>query len=446
MTDLRTHSGRRVEVLDGDAAKIIERGEAIEALGAQMEGASRVLRDIGDGAEEQRGRSIERIQQEVGDVHEELHLAAERYTPTGRVMKTYGQALDSVQVEMTRIVSDAEAARAVLVQRQAQAAAAASALDRFEPDADDPSATATADRLADGASAAAGLADAAREDLDDALRAYDIQFDMWDDAYEAALDGIEDATKGNVTDHWTDNLAGVVEVILTVLQVAGVILALAALIIGGPLFAALAAIAGVLALLGTLYLAAKGRRNGGDVAWAVVGVLPFGKLGKLFQSGKRMTGLREFATAPVMDIVTPVRRIVALRRLPSAEVIRQGGGMGSRAAQGLAQRIRTDFTLFSGGGPSGIVTRITQGSSRTWQNGMADAFASLTPHHQRLVSPHLGALQSVVARSEVTMPEMAINVVEFGIKRTNMVLGRSSDIMTAMNERPVDAWSAELSR
>lgn len=267
-----------------------------------------------------------------------------------------------------------------------------------------------------------------------------------DEAYEAALEGIEDATEGNVTDHWTDNLAGVVEVILTVLQVAGVILALAAPIIGGPLFAALAAIAGVLALLGTLYLAAKGRRNGGDIAWAVVGVLPFGRLGKLFQSGKRMTGLREFATAPVMDIVTPVRRIVAVRRLPTAEVIRQGGGMGNRAAQGLAQRLRTDFTLFSGAGPSGIVTRITQGSSRTWQNGMADAFASLTPHHQRLVSPHLGALQGVVARSEVSMPEMAINVVEFGIKRTNMVIGRSTDVMTALDERPVDAWSAELSR
>ncbi|WAB84815.1 hypothetical protein OVN20_04410 [Microcella daejeonensis] len=324
MTDLRTHAGRRVEVLAGEPARIIARGEAIEALGAQMEGAAQVLRDIGDGAEEQKGRSIERIQQEVGDVHQELHRASQRYSPTGRIMRTYGQALDDVQVQMRRLVAEAEAAQAELIRRRSLAASAAAEAQDYTPDDADPSATTTADRLATTASSALLLADAAVDDLDAVLRAYDAEFETWDIAYEAALSGIEDATEGNVTDHWTDDLAGVVEEVLVVLQIAGVILAIAALVIGGPLFAALAALAGVLALLGTLYLAAKGRRNGSDIAWAVVGVLPFGKLGKVFQSGRRLTGIREFATGPVMEIVTPVRRLVAIRRLPSADVIRQG--------------------------------------------------------------------------------------------------------------------------
>lgn len=445
MTELHTHAGRRVEVIEGEPRRIIRRGEAIEALGAQMEGASRVLRDIGNGAEEQKGRSIERIAEEVGDVHRELHLAAERYTPTGAVLRTYGEALDEVQTEMTRIVREAEAARDELVQRQSEASAAAALLDDFEPDDSDPASAARAERLATGASSAAGLVESASDELDRALRAFDVQFDTWDAAYDAALTGIEDATTGNVTDHWTDNLAGVVEVVLLVLQIAGTILAVLALIIGGPFLAALAAIAGVLALLGTLYLAAKGRRNGGDVAWAVVGVLPFGKLGKVFSAGPRVA-IRELAGAPITSIVTPVRQMVALRRLPTAEVIRQGGGMGSRAAQGLATSIRTNMTVFTGAGPAGIVTRITQGSSRTWSNGIADAISSMTPHHQSLVRPHIGALESLLTKTDVTRPEMVLNVIDFGVKRTNMVIGRSSDVMTAMNERPVDAWSAELSR
>lgn len=447
MTELRSHAGHRVEVLAGDPGDILDRAEAIEQLAAQMEGAAIVLSDLASGAEEQKGRSIERVRQEVGDVHEELARAADRYGPTGRVLRTYGRALDDAQVAMRRIVDQAEQARLALERRQSELIAARAAVADFEPADDDSSSAGTADRLADDARDAWLLVDGARDELDAALTAYDREFDTWESAYEDALRGIGEATKGNVTDDWTDNLAGVVEVVLVVLQVAGVILAIAALVIGGPLFAAIAAIAGVLALLGTLYLAWKGRRGGADIAWAVVGVLPFGKLGKLFQSGKRLTGLREFATAPVMDIVTPVRRIVALRRLPSAETIRQGGGMGARAAQGLATRIRSDFSLFTGAGPAAIVTRITQGSSRAWVTGMADSFASLSPHHQSLVRPHLGVLGDVVSGAPaVSMPEMAINVVEFGVKRTRMIMGSSADVMTAMQERPVDAWSAELAR
>lgn len=447
MTDLVTRSGRRVEVLAGDPARIIARGEAIESLGAQMEGAAVVLEQISEGAQEQKGRSIEKIRDEVGDVHRELALAAARYSPTGAVMRRYGMALDDVTVEMRRIVPEAEAARDTLRARESDASSALAVSQGFEVDATDPTSSTRADTLASAASTAAGLVTAANEELDSALREFDVQFDLWDAAYERALDGIEDATTGNITDDWTDDLAGVVEIVLKVLQVAGVLLALAALIIGGPLFAALAAIAGLLALLATLYLAWKGRRNGGDIAWAVVGVLPFGKLGKVFSSGNRVKGLKEFVTGPVMEIVTPVRRLISLRRMPTADVIRQGGGMGARAADGLARSLRQNLNAFTGAGPSGIVTRITQGSSRTWTTGMADAFANMSPHHRSLVAPHLGVLDDVVTKVPVvTMPEMAINVVEFGVKRSNMAIQRSSDLLGALTEQPVDAWSAEINR
>jgi len=58
MSELRTHRGHRVEVLEGNAQGVIDRGKEIEDLGEQMSGAADVLREIGDGASEERGRSI----------------------------------------------------------------------------------------------------------------------------------------------------------------------------------------------------------------------------------------------------------------------------------------------------------------------------------------------------------------------------------------------------
>ena len=54
MTELRTHRGHTVEVLEGNAQGIIDRGTEIEDLGEQMIGAADILREVGDGASEER--------------------------------------------------------------------------------------------------------------------------------------------------------------------------------------------------------------------------------------------------------------------------------------------------------------------------------------------------------------------------------------------------------
>ncbi|WP_351061584.1 hypothetical protein, partial [Psychrobacter sp. TB20-MNA-CIBAN-0197] len=77
----------------------------------------------------------------------------------------------------------------------------------------------------------------------------------------------------------------------------------------------------------TIFLAMKGRRGTGDVVWAIVGILPFGKLGKLFQKGKRLTGLTEFFTGPFVDTVTPFRRMRALSGLADNAAGFRAGGM-----------------------------------------------------------------------------------------------------------------------
>lgn len=447
MTELRTHKGHAVEVLEGDAHGIIARGREIEDLGEQMIGAADILREVGDGAGEERGRSIERIRSEVGDAHEELRKAGDRYKPTGGVMKTYGEKLADVQAAMRTIVRDAGEASTTLDQKRSAAATAASTADNA-PDADptDPTAVERNRQLQEAASSAQGDVDTAEAALDSQYTLFDTQWDLWDDAYEAALRGINDATEGNVSDDWTDNLAGVVEVVLEVLAWAGVVLAIAALIIGGPFIALIAAIVGVIALVGTIFLYAKGRRGLGDVVWAVVGVLPFGKLGKLFQSGKRLTGLKEFLGGPYLEIATPIRRMTALRGVTNPASLRAGGGLGQRAASGLASRLGRDFSAFQGAGPRNILNRIIGGSSRGYSLALADNFANLSAHHQRVVTPHLGALADVISggAKPVATSEAIVNVSEFLVKRGRMVDARANDVQAMTGSSPIDAWRVQL--
>lgn len=447
MSELRTHRGHRVEVLEGDAQGIIDRGDEIEDLGEQMIGAADILREIGDGATEERGRSIERIRSEVGDAHEELRKAGERYKPTGTVMKTYGSKLADVQAAMRTIVTDATDAKAKLDgKRQAAATAAETASGAADPDPADPTAVERDRRLQQAATDAQDAVDSAEGDLDAQYALFDTQWDTWDEAYETALRGITDATEGNVSDDWTDNLAGVVEVVLEVLAWVGVALAIAAIIIGGPLIAVIAAIVGVIALIGTLFLYAKGRKGLGDVAWAVVGVLPFGKLGKLFQSGKRLTGIKEFLGGPYLEIATPIRRMTALRGLADPANLRAGGGLGQRAASGLASRLGRDFSAFQGAGPRNILNRIIGGSSRGYSLSVAQNFANLSAHHQRVITPHLGALADVISggAKPVAVSEGVANALEFVVKRGRMVDGRITEANSWSAPSPVDAWRVQL--
>ena len=447
MSELRTHRGHRVEVLEGDAHGVIARGNEIEDLGEQMIGAADILREVGGGATEERGRSIEKIRSEVGDVHEELRKAGERYKPTGTVMKTYGSKLADVQAAMRTIVTDAADAKAKLDSKRAAAATAASTAENApEIDHADPAAVERNRQLEEAATNAQGAVDSAQGDLDAQYALFETQWDTWDEAYETALQGIKDATEGNVSDNWSDNIAGIVEVTLQVLGWVGLALAIAALIIGGPLIAMIAAIVGLVALIGTIFLYAKGRRGLGDVAWAIVGVLPFGKLGKLFQSGKRLTGLKEFFGGPWLEMAVPFRRMTALRGLTNPANLRAGGGIGRQAASGLASRLGRDFSAFQGAGPKNILNRIIGGSSRGYSLSLAENFANLTAHQQRIVTPHLGALADVISggAKPVAVSEGILNVADWAVKRSRMGLLRTNEVQSWGAPNPVDAWRVQL--
>ncbi len=449
---METKNGHKVEVIEGDADGIVARGREIEDLGDQMIGAAGVLKAIGDGATEQRGRSIESIQKEVGDAHEELKLAGERYQPTGTVMKDYGNKLALVQAAMRTIVADAEAAETALRQKQAaaeQAATTAGAAD--EPDPTDTTEVERVRQLEEAATTAGTAVGTAESDLDDQFALFDTQWDTWDRAYDDALAGINDATDGNISDGWRDNVSGFVEVALEVLSWVGVALLVLALVIGGPIIAILAVIVGVLALIGTLYLYSQGRRGRGDVGLAVIGVLPFGKLAKVFKGGDEIAaGLKGFLKGPFGEFAENFGRVRSLSGLVRGSYsAARAGGQGRIRSLVHFGRVFTRFSNFGGAGVRNIPLRIVGGSNRAYTEAFADAFASFPASGQAALTAqlkNLPRLSSVLSTGQgpLTTADKIFNTGEFAMDRIIQGYSRSNAIRTQVQSGPVDTWRAQL--
>ena len=83
-------------------------------------------------------------------------------------------------------------------------------------------------------------------------------YDRWEDAFDAAVDGIRGADDDWIKDSWKDNLDGFIDFALDVLAVAGLVLAVLVLVVGGPIVALLALTVGVLTLVGTLWQYSRG--------------------------------------------------------------------------------------------------------------------------------------------------------------------------------------------
>lgn len=135
---------------------------------------------------------------------------------------------------------------------------------------------------------AQGLANAAYGDWETEAKTFDTHYDTWEAAFNTAAEQIGEATDGGIKDSKWDDLDGFVAGALEALKWIGLALAVLGVIIGGPFIAAIAA------LLLTLYSFSRGNSSVLDLVLAVVGVIPFGSLGKLF-SGNKMSFLDDMA-------------------------------------------------------------------------------------------------------------------------------------------------------
>ena len=318
---MKTHKGHEVAVIEGDSAAISDRGTTITTLATQMTTAASTLQDIKSGKLVGKGYAMDKIKDVIGDIHGDLDEAGRRYKPAGKTLTDYARVLATVQAQMRTIVGDCETSEKALATAQSDATAADSALTQHNtsvsdhppaPDQADASKSA-GEKLSGAATSAHSTLTTANETHDHNLGRFDTAYDTWDEAYEHAVNGLGDANKIGKDSTW-ENIAGVLAVISEWVSWIGLAIAVLGLIIGGPFFAIAALVVGVIALALTVALMFDGRKGWGDLAWAIVGVLPIGKLGLLFKKGGQLKFLGEIGKS----FAKPIQQIRGLRGLQAA--------------------------------------------------------------------------------------------------------------------------------
>lgn len=418
---MKTHKGHEVAVIEGDSAAISDRGTAITTLATQMTTAASTLQDIKSGKLVGKGYAMDKIKDVIGDVHGDLDEAGRRYKPAGKTLTDYAGVLATVQAQMKTIVGDCETSEKALATAQSDATAADSALTQHNtsvsdhppaPDQADASKSA-GEKLSGAASSAHSMLTTANETHDHNLGRFDTAYDTWDEAYEHAVNGLGDANKIGKDSTW-ENIAGVLAVISEWVSWIGLAIAVLGLIIGGPFFAIAALVVGVIALALTVALMFDGRKGWGDLAWAIVGVLPIGKLGQGF--GKFFKAIPKQLTGPLGQIRN-IRGITA--------VAKGGWKAGTKAKFGefvtniSKTRMTGPFSL------AGLGQRFLGGANRSFTVAFQEGLQGSTAFGKQLASKLPPALADMVTSSPSKF-EQAWNVYKWADKAVAVTQGKPS--------------------
>ncbi len=326
----RTPNGNHeIRTISGEAEIIERRGREIESLGIQMKEAAGVLALVKDGAET-RGKSLDSIKDSVGDAVKDLERAGARYEPSGYHLKLYGAALWTAQTSSNGVVTEAERLWAIY---ETKSSAWSDLNDSPEPDGDAPRPEGSPDPVQEreeGIATAAGEKQGAYDDWKVEADKYDGFYETWVEAYDDARSGLHQANEDGVEDGFWDDALPAIEAILEVLSWVGLVLAVLVIVVGAPWMIIAAAIVGLVVLALTIVRVAKGRGSGWDIAVAVIGVLPFGKIAGAFKgvikagSGARgiaaIRGVRDVATE--MGGLTNIRQLRHLRQVTNPANVR----------------------------------------------------------------------------------------------------------------------------
>lgn len=359
-------AGKQYEILSiaGEASVIERRGLEIESLGDQMLAAARVLDSIDLGAE-CRGKSLDALKGDVTDVRGDLREAGERYQPSGTHIVAYARTLDGVQTTLSSLIPDLQE-----LWNTYQTTAGS-----FEDDSRLPEPEAgesTDDRTT--------ASDVENDHNAWKMKAVDYEkaYDTWWEAYEEARSGIQAANDGGVHDSWWDDQLPWLETLGTILSYAGIVLAVAACILGGP-FILIAAIVGIAALAVTVWKVSCGRGNGLDILMAAVGVFPFGKAFSAFKAMRATPGLATLGRGLLGmggDMVgagwrggSRLTGLLGEGRL--GQVFHAGGNLNRHGTSVMR-------TFFNGLESPSMLSRLLRGSDGAWAGVIGDGASGLS--------------------------------------------------------------------
>lgn len=268
----RSPDDHEIERLEGNPGRIMARGTEIRRLGETMIDSATVLQSLADGTHGLKGKAVEKLVEGVGSAHGTLREAGELYKPTGPVVWRYGYALSQVQESLNDHVANCETLWQTYEELPGDKDGRGVG-GFLEPEVGSDEAKAR--KAEDDAKEAAYDAWKAEADL------FDEDYETWETAFEQAAEDVGTAVAGTIKDSRWDDLDGFVAGALTVLKWAGVVLMVAALVIGGPIIGAIAAVVAIATLVLVIYQKSRGDAGWGEVIGAVIGVIPFGSLSKL---------------------------------------------------------------------------------------------------------------------------------------------------------------------
>lgn len=332
--------GRVIEYVDGSPDGIIERGDKIKTLGGKMLDSADILEAISTGALEyggQQGKAIDKLRDTIDDSYTTLRKAGELYQPVGPVIGDYGRELQSVQPLIRSAVDDCEDLWVAYQNEPGDKdgslvpEADGGFLGIGGHDADSPEAQKEADKNL--------AALQAYNDWHQRAEDFDTHYDTWEDAFDTAVDGISDEMAGAIEDSFWSTLTDW-------LEIAALVVGIAALIIGGPIAAAVALAVGAALLIATIVSYTKGERGKWDIALAAVSILPLGKLSSLSKMSHLTKGA---AKVPVFKSASGVGNLGGLSKatkdlVTKGKVFHADGLVGIFKNRGAASGFRKILT------------------------------------------------------------------------------------------------------
>lgn len=345
------HSHRWIQEIEGSGSTVESLGEKVAKFGDKMIEAGDTLNTIKDRASEQQGRAIEKLQESIGESGSVLKEAGQMYKPFGEVIQTYGSTLTGHVNTIKTRTDNAYTALATFNDLPGYVEPRGAG-GWFQPDEGSEEAEKNAEE--DRAKKRAWDTYLAR------AREWEDAVDSWEGTYDEAVRGVAGVLDKGISDGWKEWL----ENIATFLSWAGMIVGIAALIIGGPILGAIAAAIAIASLVVTLVQFARGEKGIWDVVIGIVGVLPIGKMGSLFK-GSFWKGLgKGTVIGKFKDIGKGITQWKAAGRLkPDASVFQKlrmtlGGQYG-----------RTGMTR---GGLDNFLSRLLTGQNASkWNNSNA---------------------------------------------------------------------------
>lgn len=262
--------GRRIRDVDGTPQTIVERGQAIETLGEQMLTSADTLeaiatRSVADGS--QKGKAITALRDQIDDSYTTLRQAGELYKPVGPVIRAYGDELQRIQSPLNGSAGECQVLWTAFDNLPGADPRGSVGID-LSPQLQLPAADEEAQAEQDEDKRLA------YERWETEAETFDTWYDAWETAYDDAVGGIEQELADSIEDSFWSGFAEVMGWVALGLGIA-------ALVIGGPIIAALALVAGALYLAATIGQYVNGEASVTDIVLAGLGVFPIGKLSNL---------------------------------------------------------------------------------------------------------------------------------------------------------------------